>query len=62
MHERTYFLVVGTVFTLVGVLHLARLAFRWEAILNGTIVPFWISWLGLIIGTALALESFRRSR
>ena len=50
------------VFSVIAVLHLLRLFFRWEIILNGGILPMWVSIPGFIIAAGLALMVWRESR
>jgi hypothetical protein len=62
MTQRTFTLVVATIFALIAVLHGARLLRGWQVILEGVVVPIWISWIGLAIAAYLAYEGFRLAR
>ena len=59
MSQRTFSLIVATVFSVIGVLHLLRLVYGWEAIVGGWAVPMWISWVALLIASYLAYEGVR---
>ncbi|MCX6825945.1 MAG: hypothetical protein NTV06_01560 [candidate division Zixibacteria bacterium] len=48
MIRKLYLVVSGTIFGLVACLHLARLVFDWQAQVGTWIIPFWLSWCGLI--------------
>jgi hypothetical protein len=42
--------------------HVLRLAFKWEAVLNGWVVPMWVSAVALLIAAYLAFEGLKLSR
>jgi hypothetical protein len=57
------------VFTLVAVLHLARIALGWHVIIGesvvavgGTSIPMWVSYLGVVIAGGLAVMVWREAR
>jgi hypothetical protein len=50
------------VFSLIAFMHLLRLLFVWEVTINGMIVPVWLSVLGFMISSGLALMLWRESR
>lgn len=50
------------IFALVAVLHVLRLIFGWEAVINGMVVPIWASVLAIIIAGGLAVMLWRESR
>jgi hypothetical protein len=50
------------VFSLIAFMHLLRLFFGWEVIINGMIIPLWISVPGFLIMAGLALMLWRESR
>jgi len=62
MKNRTYLLVVAVVFSLVAVFHLLRLILRWDAIIGGWVVPFWVSLVGFVIAGLLAIMGFKSSK
>ncbi len=59
MSQRAFSLVAGLIFLLIAVMHVLRLVFKWEAVLNGWPVPMWISAVALIIAAYLSYEGFR---
>ena len=59
MTLKTFARVAGIIFSLVAVLHLLRLIFRWEAVIGGWMVPMWISWIGIALAGALAYAASR---
>ena len=50
------------IFSLVAVLHVLRLIFRWQAVIDGLVIPMWVSVVGLIIAGGLAIMLWRESR
>lgn len=57
--ERSYISLSTFIFTLVGLLHLARLINDWIVTIGGWVVPMWVSWAGLVIATFLTLSGVR---
>jgi len=49
-------------FALVAVVHLLRLFIGWEIMVNGMLVPRWISAPGLMITAGMALMLWREAR
>ncbi|MDP9337573.1 MAG: hypothetical protein M3P45_01755 [Acidobacteriota bacterium] len=62
MNQKTFSLVVGMIFLLIAVMHVLRHVFKWEAVLNGWVVPMSVSALALPIAAYLAFEGLRLSR
>ena len=58
MSRRAYLLVSAVIFSLVALLHLARIVFGWSAVIGGWSVPMWLSWVGIIVAGALAYFGF----
>ena len=59
MTSRVFARITGAVFSLVAVLHLLRLLFKWSAVIGGWTVPMWISWIGIALAGALAYAASR---
>jgi membrane associated rhomboid family serine protease len=49
-------------FSVIALVHLYRLIQPFEVVVGGTIVPQWVSIVGLIVGAVLALMLSRESR
>jgi len=62
MRQKTFSLVVGLTFLLIAVMHVLRLALKWEVVLNGWSVPMWVSVVAIVITAYLAFESLKLSR
>ncbi len=50
------------IFVLMALLHVLRLLFGWEVIINGAKVPIWVSLLGVVIAALLAFGVWRESQ
>ena len=59
MNSRTYLVISGTVFGIVAVLHLLRVANGWAMVLGPWSTPMWVSWLGTIVPAVLCVWAFR---
>jgi len=62
MRQKTFSLVVGLTFLLIAVMHVLRLALKWEVVLNGWSVPMWVSALALPMAAYLAFEGLMSGR
>jgi hypothetical protein len=50
------------IFSIIALMHILRLFFGWEVIINGKILPVWISVPGFLIALGLALMLWRESQ
>jgi len=50
------------IFALMAVLHVLRLILGWEAVINGMVVPMWVSVVGVFIAGGLAVMLWHESR
>jgi tellurite resistance protein TehA-like permease len=50
------------IFSLVAVLHVLRLIFGWEVVINGLVMPMWASVVGTIVAGGLTVMVWRESR
>lgn len=57
MNQKTYIVLTGLIFSVVMLMHAARMAFNWEVSIGGWAVPMWISWAGLCVSGLLAYTS-----
>jgi hypothetical protein len=59
MGYKKYCVVSGTLFSLVALAHLLRIAFGVAVQIDGCVVPMGLSWIGLVVPGALAIWAFR---
>jgi hypothetical protein len=62
MNFKPYLLVSGTVFFVVGLLHLARLGLDWAIQIGPWTVPDWVSIVGCPVAWVLAVWAFGLAR
>ena len=62
MSQKIFSLVAGLSFFLIAVMHMLRLALKWEVVLNGWSVPMWVSVVAIVIAACLAFEGLKPSR
>lgn len=58
MKHKLYYTTVAIIFSVITVVHLARIADQWEAMIGSYPVPMWVSWAAVIIAGYLALRGF----
>ena len=62
MNQKTYVTVTATLFLVVALIHLLRIIFGWFVEIGGLSIPFWVSWLGVLVAGALAYFGFTHNR
>jgi hypothetical protein len=58
LSAKTFLQLTGTIFCIIGTLHLLRLIFGGQILLVGWTVPIWISFFGVLITWYLAYNAF----
>jgi hypothetical protein len=59
LRERMYLLIAGTLFSAIAIVHIMRVLFGTEVIVDGYSMPLWLSWVGICVTTYLSYMSFR---
>ena len=63
MKQQTYSMIIGIIFLIVAILHLVRVLYSWQLLVNNSFsVPLWISWIGFIVAGILAYFGFKFSK
>ena len=62
MNRKTYMMVTATLFLVVALMHLLRIIFGWSVEIGSLSIPFWVSWLGVLVAGALAYFGFTQRR
>lgn len=61
MKQQTFALVAGIIFLIIALLHLARLIYGWDAVINGAAIPLWGSIVAVAVAGYLALQGLKLS-
>jgi hypothetical protein len=56
---RAYLQISGTLFGVVALAHVLRVAEKWPIEVGGWFVPMWVSMVGFLLTGALAIWAFR---
>jgi len=59
MSSTAFSTVAASVFGIVALAHVARLALHVPVLVGSTAVPMWVSWVGLLVAGGLSLWGFR---
>ena len=59
MHQKSFSLAVGVLFLIIAALHGIRLIYGWNAVIGGLEIPFWASWVALIVAGHLSYTGFK---
>jgi uncharacterized membrane protein YhaH (DUF805 family) len=59
MKRKDFFVFAGIVFGTAAILHLIRSIMQWDLVLNNFPVPFWLSWLLVVVAGFLCFWSFK---
>jgi hypothetical protein len=59
MTIKTFCTLAAAIFALIALLQLIRIGMGWSISLNGIDVPFWASWIAVMVAGALSFVGFR---
>jgi hypothetical protein len=62
MKLKSYLIVVGTLFLIIGSVHALRVEQRWPVLVAGQGIPLWVSWVALALAAFMAWQAFRLTR
>ncbi len=62
MQSHRYAILAALVFTIVAVLHAARLFYGWPVVIGSTQIPMALSWVAVVVTGLLALAGFTSAR
>jgi len=60
--QRVMLYLAGTIFVLVATAHIVRLLLEVEILINGWVLPLWVSVVGAVVPVSLAWLCFRAAR
>lgn len=58
MSKQTFYYAVAGVFFIVAVAHLMRIAYGWEAVIGGVVIPVSLSWGAVVLAGYLGYRSY----
>jgi len=59
MNKKIYYKIVATAFLAIAFLHFLRAVYQWEAVIQGVVVPVWISWVVVFLAGYLAVRAIQ---
>ena len=59
MTIKTFCTLAAAIFAVIALLQLIRIVMGWSITLNGIDVPFWASWIAVMVAGALSFVGFR---
>ena len=62
MSRNTYTTLTAAIFVVVAIAHLLRIILGWSVEIGGWSVPFWLSWLALLVAGSLGYFGFAQRR
>jgi hypothetical protein len=60
MNSKTYSLISGIIFLIVGIVHLLRVLNDWPLSISDFSVPMWASWVGVVVAGYLAYYGLKK--
>lgn len=60
-HKKPFTMIVFLFLVFVTVLHILRIAYGWQVVIGGSIVPLWFSYFGMFFAAILALMLWREN-
>jgi hypothetical protein len=60
MNQNTYMKLTGTIFLIIAVAHLLRAVLGWNVVIGTTVIPLWISWIGVIVAGCLSYQGLSK--
>ena len=61
MKQKTFFIIIGIIFTVLGILHLLRIIFSWYVNIENFQVPMWFSYIAVLFSIILSYHAFKLS-
>ncbi|HET6461707.1 MAG TPA: hypothetical protein VFG29_13085 [Syntrophales bacterium] len=58
---KPFTVIAIVIFCIMSVIHILRLIYGWEVVINGVQIPVWMSFLGAIVAGLIAYMLWRES-
>lgn len=59
MKHTTYLNLVALIFLVIGVTHVLRIVYGWDAEIGGVVIAGWVSWVAAFVSCYLAYWGFK---
>lgn len=59
MNAKSFYNLIGVIFSLVFILHLARIIFSWSAIIGGLVIPMWASYVAVAVSAFILYRCYK---
>ena len=56
--RHTFLTATGMIFLFVGLLQATRAFYQWDAVIDGWMVPIWLSWVFAFVALTLSYNAF----
>ncbi|MCR4274828.1 MAG: hypothetical protein NUW02_02145 [Candidatus Campbellbacteria bacterium] len=62
MSHKSFISITTFIFAVIGILHLMRVLYAWNAVIAGWMVPMWLSWLAVLACALLVWSGLKLRR
>jgi hypothetical protein len=62
MNQRSFSLLAGIIFIIIALLHLLRIIYGLDPVVEGWTVPKWMSWVAWVVAGYLGFEGLKLSK
>lgn len=59
MNTKSFYNLIGVIFSLIFILHLARIIFGWSAVIGGLVIPMWASYIAVVASAFLLYQIYK---
>ncbi len=60
MNQKSLNVITGTIFLVIGILHLLRIINTWPVSISTFTVPMWASWVAVLVSGCLAYHGLKK--
>lgn len=59
MNAKSFYNLIGVIFSLIFILHSARIVFGWGAVIGTVVIPMWASYVAIAISAFLLYQIYK---
>lgn len=60
MNTKSFYNLIGVIFSLIFILHLARIIFGWSAVIGTVAIPMWVSYVAVVVSAFLLYQIYKK--